>query len=166
MINKLKSKNMKKLKFYLMLLVMLIATSAKAENVKYLVFNSGGEETVIALADEPVMTINEGILKVTVAGVEKLSADLSEGLSYSFSETAPTAIQAALNEESSRLEQGHVYIANAHEGETVRVFTVDGKLVASQRISSEGTADIDLTALGKGLYIVKSAKTSIKIMNK
>ena len=51
-------------------------------------------------------------------------------------------------------------------GETVRVFTVDGKLVASQRINGEGTADIDLTTLGKGLYIVKSAKTSIKVMNK
>ena len=157
---------MKKLKFYLMLLVMLMAISAKAENVKYLVLNSGGEETVIALADEPVMTINEGFLKVTVAGEEKLSADLSQGLSYKFSEAAPTAIQEVLSKELSRLEQGHVYIAHAREGETVRVFTVDGKLVASQRINSEGTADIDLTTLGKGLYIVKSAKTSIKVMNK
>ena len=156
---------MKKLKFYLMLLVMLMATSAKADSVKYLVLNSGGEETVIALADAPVMTINEGMLKVTVAGVEKLSADLSQGLTYSFSETA-TSIQEVLNNESSRLEQGHVYIAHAREGETVRVFTIDGKLVASQRINSEGTADIDLTTLGKGLYIVKSAKTSIKVMNK
>ena len=157
---------MKKLKFYLMLLVVVMATSAKADSVKYLVFNSGGEETVIALADEPVITINEGVLKVTVAGEEKLSADLSEGLSYSFSETAPTAIQEILAEESSRLEQGHVYFAHAREGETIRVFTVDGRLVVSQRVSGEGIADIDLTTLGKGLYIVKSARTSIKVVNK
>ena len=155
---------MKKLKFYLMLLAMMMIASVKAENVKYLVLNSGGEETVIALADEPVMTINEGILKVTVAGEEKVSADLSQGLSYRFSEADPTAIQEVLNKESSRLEQGHVYIAHAREGETVRVFTVDGKQVVSQRINSEGTADIDLTTLGKGIYIVKSAKTSIKII--
>ena len=157
---------MKKLKFYLMLLVMLMATSAKADNVKYLVLNSGGEETVIALADEPVMTIEESILKVTVAGEEKLSADLSQGLSYKFLAEDPTAIQEVLNKETSRLELGHVYIAHAKAGETVRVFTVDGKLVASQRINGEGTADIDLTTLGKGLYIIKSAKTSIKVMNK
>ena len=157
---------MKKLKFYLMLLVMLMATSAKADNVKYLVLNSGGEETVIALADEPVMTIEESILKVTVAGEEKLSADLSQGLSYKFLAEDPTAIQEVLNKETSRLELGHVYIAHAKAGETVRVFTVDGKLVASQRINGEGTADIDLTTLGKGLYIVKSAKTSIKVMIK
>ena len=134
--------------------------------MKYLVLNSGGEETVIALADEPVMTIEESILKVTVAGEEKLSADLSQGLSYKFLAEDPTAIQEVLNKETSRLELGHVYIAHAKAGETVRVFTVDGKLVASQRINSEGTADIDLTTLGKGLYIVKSAKTSIKVMNK
>lgn len=157
---------MKKLKFYLMLLVMLMATSAKADSVKYLVLNSGGGETVIALADEPVMTIEESILKVTVAGEEKLSADLSQGLSYKFLAEDPTAIQEVLNKETSRLELGHVYIAHAKAGETVRVFTVDGKLVASQRINGEGTADIDLTTLGKGLYIVKSAKTSIKVMNK
>lgn len=157
---------MKKLKFYLMLLVMLMATSAKADNVKYLVLNSGGEETVIALADEPVMTIEESILKVTVAGEEKLSAGLSQGLSYKFLAEDPTAIQEVLNKETSRLELGHVYIAHAKAGETVRVFTVDGKLVASQRINGEGTADIDLTTLGKGLYIVKSVKTSIKVMNK
>ena len=112
------------------------------------------------------MTIEESILKVTVAGEEKLSADLSQGLSYKFLSEDPTAIQEVLNKETSRLELGHVYIAHAKAGETVRVFTVDGKLVASQRINGEGTADIDLTTLGKGLYIVKSAKTSIKVMNK
>jgi len=157
---------MKKLKFYLMLMVMLMTTIAKAESVKYLVFNSGGEETVIALADNPVITISEGTLKVTAAGEEKLSADLTDGLTYHFTETAPTGIQEVLNKEASHLEQGHVYIAHAREGETVRVYTVDGKLIATQRISGEGTADIDLTALGKGLYIVKSAKTSIKVMNR
>ena len=67
---------MKKLKFYLMLLVVVLATSAKAENVKYLVLNAGGEETVVALADNPVMTISEGMLKVTVGGEEVLSASL------------------------------------------------------------------------------------------
>ncbi|MBR6867662.1 MAG: hypothetical protein IKN02_05495 [Prevotella sp.] len=157
---------MKKLKFYLMLLVMLMATSVKAENVQYLVLNSGGEETVIALADNPVMTVNGGILKVTVAGVEKVSVDLSQGLTYRFSAAAPTAIQEVQNNESSRLEQGHIYIAHAREGETVRVFTAGGHLVATQRIGENGTADIDLTGLGKGLLIVKTANTSIKIMNK
>jgi len=149
-----------------MLLVVLLTTSAKAESVKYLVLNAGGEETVIALADSPVMTISDGLLKVTVAGEEKLSASLSDGLTYSFSETVPTSISEILNDEMPRMEQGHVYFAHAVKGEIVRVFTVDGKLVASQRVAENGSADIDLTVLAKGLYIVKSSKTSIKVINK
>jgi len=157
---------MKKLKFYLMLQVMLLATSAKAESVKYLVLNAGGEEYVIALSDNPVMTISEGMLKVTAAGEEKVSVSLSEGLNYFFSETIPTDIQEVCNDEKPRLEPGHVFVAHAQKGEMVRVFTVGGKLVASQRIAEDGTADIDLTTLGKGLYIVKTSKTSIKVINK
>ena len=157
---------MKKLKFYLMLLVVLMATSAKAENVKYLVLNAGGEETVVALADDPVMTISEGMLKVTVSGEEVLSASLDNGLTYRFSEDAPTGIQEIQNDETPRLERGHVYISNAKKGDVVRVFTMDGKLVNAQRIGDDGMADVDLTSLNKGLYIVKSAKTSIKVINK
>lgn len=157
---------MKKLKFYLMLLVVVLATSAKADDVKYLVLNVGGEETVVALADNPVMTISEGMLKVTVGGEEVLTASLENGLTYSFKEDGSTGIQEIQNEEAPRLERGHVYISNAQQGDIVRVFTIDGKLVSSQRIGDEGTADVDLTTLNKGLYIVKSAKTSIKVINK
>jgi hypothetical protein len=156
---------MKKLKFYLMLLVVALATGAKAESVKYLVLNAGGEQTVIALADNPILTISDGMLKVKVAGEEKVSASLADGLSYSFQETVPTGIAETLaTEESSRLEQGHVYIANAQKGEVVRIFTADGKLVATQYIDDNGSADVDLTALGKGLYIVKTTKTAVKII--
>jgi len=157
---------MKKLKFYLMLLVVLLATSAKAENVKYLVLNAGGEQTIVALADYPMMTISAGVLKVTVNGQDVLSASLDNGLTYSFSEDSPTGIQEVQNDETPRLEQGHVYISNAQKGDIVRVFTMDGKLVNSQRISDDGMADVDLTTLNKGLYIVRSAKTSIKVINK
>jgi hypothetical protein len=157
---------MKKLKFYFMLLVMLMATSAKAENMQYLVFDlSDGTQTVIALADQPVITCQGGELKVMVAGEVKVQASLDDVAKYSFSPTAVTGIQE-MAKEVSRMEMGHVYIAHAKKGETVRVFSIDGRQVAAARINDEGTADIDLTTLGKGLYIVKSAKTSIKVMNK
>jgi hypothetical protein len=157
---------MKKLKLLLMLLVAVLATSAKADSVKYLVLNAGGEETVVALADNPVMTISEGVLKVTVGGQEVLSASLADGLTYSFAESGSTAIEEIQEDEAPRLERGHVYISHAQQGDVVRVYTMDGKLAHSQRISDDGKADIDLTMLNKGLYIVKSAKTSIKVINK
>ena len=158
---------MKKLKFVFMVLLVLLATSVKAQNMQYLVFDlSDGSQTVIALADQPVITLQDGELKATVAGEVKVQASLGDVVKYSFSETeTPSAIQPLLSEQS-RLESGHVYFAHAKAGETVRVFTADGRLVSTQRISEDGTASIDLTALAKGFLIIKSSKTSIKVMNK
>ena len=157
---------MKRLKLLFVLLVALIATSAKAESVQYLVLDlSDGSQTVVALADQPVITCQNGELKVTVAGEERVSALLSAVRQYRFSAT-PTSVQSLKQIPTSRQALGHVYIANAQEGETVRVFTINGRQVAQQRIAADGTADIDLTVLGKGLFIVKSKTTSIKVINK
>ena len=82
---------------------------------------------------------------------------------YYFSET-PLGI-FDVTEEKPRIEMGHLYIANAKTGDVVRVYTTDGRMVGAYRISDNGNADIDLTTLGKGLYIVKMPKTSIKILN-
>lgn len=158
---------MKKLRFYVMLLAVMMTAGANAESVKYLVLNSGGEQMTVALTDNPVMTLSEGVLKVTVAGEEKLSAELSQGVSYRFVEDNPTGIEETVKtEESVRREQGHVYVEHAKQGEVVRVFTIDGKQVAQVPVDDNGTADIDLTGLGKGLYIVKSAKTAIKYIKR
>ena len=155
---------MKKLKFLFTLLVLLVATSASAEGMKYVVFDlRDGTQTVIALQDKPIITCQSGELKVTVAGEEKVSASLGDVAKYYFSDT-PSGI-FEMTEEKPRIEMGHLYVTRAKAGESVRVYTSDGRMVGSYRISADGNADIDLTTLGMGLYIVKTAKASIKILN-
>lgn len=156
---------MKKLKFLFTLLVLLVTTSASAEGMKYVVFDlRDGTQTVIALQDKPIITCQSGELKVTVAGEEKVSASLGDVAKYYFSDT-PSGI-FEMTEEKPRIEMGHLYVTRAKAGESVRVYTSDGRMVGSYCISADGNADIDLTTLGKGLYIVKTAKASIKILNK
>ena len=156
---------MKKLKLLFTLLVLLVTTSASADGMKYLVFDlRDGTQTVIALQDKPIITCQSGELKVTVAGEEKVSASLGDVAKYYFSDT-PSGI-FEMTEEKPRIEMGHLYVTRAKAGESVRVYTSDGRMVGSYRISADGNADIDLTTLGKGLYIVKTAKASIKILNK
>lgn len=155
---------MKKLKFLFTMLVLMVTASASAEGMQYVVFDlKDGTQTVIALEDKPVITCQGGELKVTVAGQEKVSAPLGDVAKYYFSET-PLGI-FDVTEEKPRIEMGHLYIANAKTGDVVRVYTTDGRMVGAYRISDNGNADIDLTTLGKGLYIVKMLKTSIKILN-
>ena len=155
---------MKKLKFLFTMLVLMMTVSASAEGMRYVVFElKDGTQTVIALQEKPVITCQGGELKVTVAGQEKVSAPLGDVAKYYFSDTPSDIFEMA--EEKPRIEMGHLYIARAKAGDIVRVYTTDGRMAGTYRIAENGSADIDLTTLGKGLYIVKTSKTSIKILN-
>lgn len=157
---------MKTLKFFLMMLAVMMTTGMKAGNVQYLVLDlANGTQTFVALEDLPVVTCKGGELKVTVGSDVKVLAPLGEVAKYSFSEGVPSALQDVVGEES-RIEQGHVYITNAKKGDVVRVYTVNGRQVAQQRADDRGFADVDLSALGQGLFIVKTSTTSIKVMNR
>lgn len=159
---------MKKIIFPIVtLLLSLMPFSLLAENVSYLVVDlADGSQTVVPLADQPVISCKGGELKVTVADDVKVSASLSDVRQYAFSIDVPTSVGSLMSKSEARLEQGHVYMANAKAGETVGIYKPGGQLVKQVRIGHDGLADIDLTALAKGLYIVKSANTSIKIINK
>ena len=155
---------MKKLKFLFTMLVLMVTASASAEGMQYVVFDlKDGTQTVIALQDKPVITCQDGELKVTVAGQQKVSAPLGDVAKYYFSDTPLSIFE--MTEEKPRIELGHLYIAHAKAGDVVRVYTTDGRMASTFRIADNGSADIDLTTLGKGLYIVKTSKTSIKILN-
>ena len=155
---------MKKPKFLFTLLVLLVSASASAEGMKYVVFDlRDGTQTVIALQDKPVITCQSGELKVTVAGEEKVSASLGDVAKYYFSETPLSIFE--MTEEKPRIEMGHLYVTRGKAGDAVRVYTTDGRMVGTYPITANGTTDIDLTTLGKGLFIVRTAKASIKILN-
>ena len=155
---------MKKLKFLFTLLALMLTASASAEGMQYVVFDlRDGSQTVIALQNKPVITCKGGELKVTVAGEEKVSASLGDVAKYYFSETPLSIFE--MTEEKPRIEMGHLYVTRGKAGDAVRVYTTDGRMVGTYPITANGTTDIDLTTLGKGLFIVRTAKASIKILN-
>lgn len=157
-----------KLKKKLLVALMLLGAASMdvhAGLVKYLVLNTTDGQQVIALADKPVMTISGGELKVTVGGVEKVSAKLDNVMNYQFQEQDATAISNILTK-GDRLAEGHVYMTSVKAGETIVVFGADGRQILSQVVGSDGQIDIDLTTLPKGVYIVKSPATSLKVINK
>lgn len=158
---------MRKLSYSILtLLLSFLSVNTMASKVDYLVVDlTDGSQTVVALADQPTITSQGGELKVMVAGETKVSAALGDVKMYSFSADMPSSIKNIISE-SSRLEQGHVYFTKAQAGETVAVYKSNGHLVKQVRISDDGSADIDLSTLPKGLYIVKSKKSSIKVINK
>lgn len=158
------------MKFTKMLLAALMLLGASSLNVhagvvNYLVLSTTDGQQVIALADQPVMKITEGVLKVSVGGVEKVSTSLDNVLSYQFMEDDATAIRNIAGE-GNRLSEGHVYMTSVKAGQTIVVYGADGRQVNSQVVTADGHVDIDLTTLPKGVYIVKSPATSLKVINK
>ncbi len=159
---------MKKRIFALLALLTALSTgTVMAAGVQYLVFNlnEGSQQVVIPLSSQPVITMANNVLKVTVAGEVKIETPLTEVKNYNFSETSkPSGISVALKD-NVRFEEGHVYMANVNKGELISVYTADGRLVLTVTADDKGIADVDLSGLRKAVYVVKSAKSSIKIIN-
>lgn len=155
---------LKKNLFAILALLFGVSMGVRADVVKYLVLNTADGQQVIALADNPVMTVSGGVLKVTVGGVEKVSTSLDNVENYMFQEQSATAIREIMAD-GYQLSEGHVFMSNVKAGETIAVYSADSRRVSVQRVAADGRVDIDLTSLPKGVYIVKSPTTSIKVLN-
>ena len=155
---------LKKNLFAILALLFGVSMGVRADVVKYLVLNTADGQQVIALADNPVMTVSGGVLKVSVGGVEKVSTSLDNVKNYMFQEQSATAIREILAD-GYQLSEGHVFMSNVKAGETIAVYSADSRRVSVQRVAADGRLDIDLTSLPKGVYIVKSPTTSIKVLN-
>ena len=151
----------------LALLITMTTSSVMAAGVQYLVFNlnDGSQQVVVPLSDQPVITTANDILEVTVAGAVKVETPLSNVKNYCFSESStPSGISVALKD-NVRFEEGHVYMANVSKGERISVYAADGRLVLTVTADDKGVVDVDLNGLRKAVYVVKSANSSIKVIN-
>lgn len=157
----------KKILAVLALLITLSTGSVMAAGVQYLVFNlnEADKQVVIPLADQPVITMVNNVLKVTVAGEVKVEKPFAEIRSYSFTDATEPVDLSAVLKDNVRLEEGHVYMTNVNKGERISVYAADGRQVLTVTADDKGVADIDLSGLRKAVYIVKSANSSIKINN-
>ena len=151
-------------KWAVALLSLMLCAPALADGVQYLIVTArDGTTTQFALAERPVITLAEGDLVITCGGTT-YTQPMAAISHYAFS-TEPSAIDEAKASPATRYEAGHVVFQGLPTGTLVRVVTADGK-TAMQAAATSATADIDLSALPSGLYIVTSGNHSIKVMKK
>lgn len=151
---------MRKLAF---LLVLMISLSAKAQ-VKLLMVNlSDGSTASFALADNPVVKTSDGQFTVETANAE-LSVAFSELISYSFS-TVETS-EETLVVPSHRINSNHIIFNNLKGSEDIRLFSTSGILMIQTTADHNGVADVDISNLPNGAYIVCTDSSSFKIIKK
>ena len=150
---------MKKLTFSLLMLVASIGATAKS-----LVFTlNDGTKVYYQLSSEvnPIMRFKEGKLLVNDDVYE------FDGIKnfYLSDEDAPNALENVQSKPNVTFKANTVLIpADAVKG--LKVFTVDGVEVKTV-IQNEGDVfSVDLNGLAKGVYVISTGKSSLKVIKK
>jgi len=147
--------------------VMLMGLAAKAQTAQYLIVTLQDEtKTVFALAEKPVVTMADGIFKAETPS-QAIEVAIADVLNYTFSDQAPyTDIEQVSADTKPIIEAGRAQLAGLKPGTIVNVFTIDGRRAANAVAASNGTADIDLSGLGNGVFILTTPSASYKIYNR
>ena len=150
---------MKKLTFFLLMLVASIGATAKS-----LVFTlNDGTKVHYQLSSEvnPIMRFKEGKLLVNDDVYE------FDGMKnfYLSDEDAPNPIENVQSNPHVTFKANTVLIP-ADAVKVLKVFTVDGVEVKTV-IQNEGDVfSVDLNGLAKGVYVISTGKTSLKVIKK
>lgn len=150
---------MKKLTFSLLMLVASIGATAKS-----LVFTlNDGTKVYYQLSSEvnPIMRFKEGKLLVNddVYGFDGIKNF------YLSDEDAPNAIENVQSKPNVTFKANTVLIP-ADAVKVLKVFTVDGVEVKTV-IQNEGDVfSVDLNGLAKGVYVISTGKSSLKVIKK
>ena len=150
---------MKKLTFFLLMLVASIGATAKS-----LVFTlNDGTKVYYQLSSEvnPIMRFKEGKLLVNDDVYE------FDGIKnfYLSDEDAPNAIENVQSKPNVTFKANTVLIP-ADAVKVLKVFTVYGVEVKTV-IQNEGDVfSVDLNGLAKGVYVISTGKSSLKVIKK
>lgn len=151
------------------IIAMMLATlpfgKVLADDIRYLVVNAkDGTTASFALADEPIVSCKAGKLEI-VSKVTTFSLSLADVRNYAFSETL-TGIAEVEKYRNLMMENGHIVFHGLPFGSTVSAYMQDGRQAKTFIADEKGTAVVDLSGLPKGIVILHSNKTNIKIINR
>lgn len=151
--------------FILMAMVVLANGVCMADGVRFLVVNAkDGTNTIFALTDEPKVSCKGGELTI-VSKSTTFTLSLADVRNYVFSEEK-TGIIEAMKDRDIKLENGCVVLNGLLVGSIVSAYLQDGRLVKECKTDANGSAVVDLSVLPKGIIILHSNKTDIKIINR
>lgn len=163
---------MMKKKLYSLLLLLATALTANAADAKWcLVVESAAGETIAIGADQkPVIkTVADGyelrygetVTAFTWSQLKKVTVQETEPTPTAIGEVKAETLKPAL-----RLATGEIAIEGAEPGSVARIYSVNGQLMQSARAGEDGTVSLTTAGLPADIYIVKTNKSTFKIVKK
>lgn len=136
-----------------------------ADGVRFLVVNGrDGTKMTFALADNPKVSCKSGELTV-IAGSRTFTLGLADVQNYQFAAES-TGIENVIKDGSVKMENGCVVFSGLNAGSLVSVYLQDGRLLRDCKADGSGNAVVELSNMPKGVLIIHSNKTDIKIINR
>lgn len=136
-----------------------------ADGVRFLVVNGkDGSKATFALSDNPKVSCKSGELTV-IAGSRTFTLGLADVQNYLFAEES-TGIENVIKDGSVKMENGCVVFSGLNAGSIVSVYQQDGRLIKDSKADAGGNAIVELSGMPKGVLIIHSNKTDIKIINR
>lgn len=65
-----------------------------------------------------------------------------------------------------RATPGEIVISGAEPGSVAQIFSLNGHQTQSARVGDSGSVSLDTTGLPAGIYIIKTNKSSFKLVKK
>lgn len=136
-----------------------------AESVKFLIVNTtDGTRTSFALAEEPMVSFSNAELSIA-SNTRTFSISLADVQNFAFSEES-TSIAEVIKGGSVKLENGFIVFSGLTAGSRIAVYTQDGKLIKESKAEANGLAVVEISSLPKGILLLHSNNTNIKIINR
>ncbi len=136
-------------------LLMLSGLSAvRAEEARLIITTKDGTVAVFPIADSPVITYHDNLLKVEGGGSE-ISVEADAVGSFDFLPSEESGVDM--------INAGGSKFSGLKPGDQVQVYTADGKLAATIIADESTSASVDLSSLPSGIYIVRTPGASFKI---
>lgn len=149
--------------FYTLVLMLLCLTASKLSAApRELRITDGDNSITLSFDNEPTVTFSSEALVVT-AGDTRLEYPLTATVTFDFVETSGITAVTGKDVRFS-FNSSAISVEGLSAGEPVAVYTYGGQIVAKAVADSSGCCSIDAGQLPKQPLIVKTSKTSYKII--
>ena len=136
--------------------------------VNLVVVTKSGEHEFV-LAKRPEVTFVGTKLRVSTSN-GNVEYEIPDVIRFIYRNVDPTGVtDLTIDDDPTAInyqEDGVLVISQLKKGATVSVYTMDGKLVNHLKATHAGTYRLSLSALPKGVYIVKADTITYKIMKR
>ncbi len=141
--------------------------SANASNTyPYLLYvhTADGQTVNFQFSDEPIATIENGELHIQLASLQEVAYNLENVVKLTL-DADPASVGTVEGKSLSfYVTADKVLIDGLDAAAAVAVYDVKGRSLVSGTADTVGHAEISLSGLGKGVYIVSTPKQSFKFI--